>query len=146
MGRSRSCAASTAASTIEPVPRSCSANSTMRIAFFAGEADQHDQADLAVHVVGEAARRASSAPSSASGTARMTMSGRATLVLRREHEEHEREAGARTCRIDWRAAPHLLQGEALHHSSTYPAAGREGRLVMAGRASPELARRSSGCR
>ena len=45
-----------AASTIDsPLCLSCSANSTIRIAFFADETDQHDQTDLAVDVVGQTA-------------------------------------------------------------------------------------------
>ena len=54
MGRRRSSAASMAASMmVLPCPRSCSANSTIRMEFFGGEADQHDEADLDVDVVDE---------------------------------------------------------------------------------------------
>ena len=62
---------------LRPFSNSTLANSTIRIAFFADETDEHDQTDLGVHVRHRthAARAPVNAPNTAIGTVRSTTNG-----------------------------------------------------------------------
>ena len=112
IGRRRRRAAASAAS-ISDLPPSYSAfaNSTIRIAFLADEPDEHDQADLGIHVMANArSHSAVKAPKTAIGTVRSTLNGNDQLSYGRRGSG--RRTAARSRKWRWRARPvrRLLPG------------------------------------
>ena len=125
IGRSRMRAASTAASAIvSPRPRSCSANSTIENAVLRRQADQHDQTDLAVHIVDQpAAPLREQRAQNASGTDSRMMNGSVMLsYCAGERQVDEQQAQAEdhrrlAARLD------LLERQPRPRVASCPAAG-----------------------